>query len=417
MWSTVLSERIPTQPLPPPRLERDRVTVALYASFTAWGWFLYSFSPAVPLIAAEQGISRAQAGLHGTALAAGTLLSGFLTAYLNPRFGRRRVLLVGGSVLIAGLVGLMAGHTLAITLPATLVIGLGGTLIISAAQPALAMHHHEASSAAVTEANGVGALVGLVAPLALGASVDLGLGWRPAVGITIGFALAMLALVTRLPRVAALDRSRAPGGGTVAARAGAGPGAATGFSPAFWFFLVSVLMAVAIENTTTYWATDLLRSETGMSAGLASAALTGLIGGMCAVRFAIGPISLRVTPEVLLIASFAVAGIGWLIFWLASVPALAMGGLVIAGLGYGVQYPLGMVLVLRASRGRPDAAQARASLAAGAAIGLAPFVLGALADAVGTHSAFLLVPVLITAGGASVAFGRRSGIRAGSAPA
>ena len=74
MWSTVLSERIPTQPLPPPRLERDRVTVALYASFTAWGWFLYSFSPAVPLIATEQGISRAQAGLHGTALAAGTLL-------------------------------------------------------------------------------------------------------------------------------------------------------------------------------------------------------------------------------------------------------------------------------------------------------------------------------------------------------
>ena len=33
----------PGAPVPAPRLQRDRVTVALYSTFTTWGWFLYSF--------------------------------------------------------------------------------------------------------------------------------------------------------------------------------------------------------------------------------------------------------------------------------------------------------------------------------------------------------------------------------------
>ena len=50
---------------------RDRMTIAFYGSFVVWGWLLYSFKPSVPLLADELGISDAQAGLHGTAMAAG----------------------------------------------------------------------------------------------------------------------------------------------------------------------------------------------------------------------------------------------------------------------------------------------------------------------------------------------------------
>lgn len=411
----------PGAPVPAPRLQRDRVTVALYSTFTTWGWFLYSFSPAIPLIAAEQGISRAQAGLHGTALAVGTAGSGFLTGYLNPRLGRRNVLRLGGGVLVAGLALLISGRTLAMTLPATLVIGMGGSLMISAAQPALAVHHHEASSAALTEANGVGALVGLLAPLALGLAVGLGLGWRPAVGATAVLVLVMVALVSRLPRVAALDPRRAvrpadPSGGAATAPATAPtPRRRVGFSAAFWYFMAAVVMAVAIENATTYWASDLLRTQTSMSAGLASAAVTALVAGMAVARFTLGPLSLRVSPESLLIGSFALAGVGWLIFWLSTAPALAMLGLVVAGLGYGAQYPIGVVLVLRASAGRPDAAQARSSFASGGALAVAPFLLGAAADALGTHTAFLLIPVLLLLGGLAVATGRGALLRAATA--
>ncbi len=405
----------PGAPVPAPRLQRDRVTVALYSTFTTWGWFLYSFSPAIPLIAAEQGISRAQAGLHGTALAAGTAGSGFLTGYLNPRLGRRNVLRLGGGVLVAGLALLVSGRTLAMTLPATLVIGMGGSLMISAAQPALAVHHHEASSAALTEANGVGALVGLLAPLALGFAVGLGLGWRPAVGATAVLVLAMVVLVSRLPRVAALDPRRLarpadPSAGP--ATTPVTPPRRAGFSAAFWFFMAAVVMAVAIENATTYWASDMLRTQTSISAGLASAAVTALVAGMSVARFTLGPLSLRVSPESLLIGSFALAGVGWLVFWLSSAPALALLGLVVAGLGYGAQYPIGVVLVLRASAGRPDAAQARSSFASGGALAVAPFLLGATADALGTHTAFLLIPVLLLLGALAVAAGRGALLRA-----
>lgn len=399
-----------TAALPAPRLQRDRVTVALYSTFTTWGWFLYSFSPAIPLIATEQGISRAEAGLHGTALAAGTAASGFLTDYLNPRIGRRNVLRLGGAVLIVGLALLVSGRTLAMTLPATLVIGVGGSLMISAAQPALAVHHHEASSAALTEANGVGAMVGLLAPLALGLAVSLGLGWRPAVGATAVLVLTTVALVSRLPRVVAIDPPAvqpADAAGTSATTPVAAPPRG-GFSLAFWLFMAALVMAVAIENATTYWASDMLRTQTSMDAGMASAAVTALVAGMGIARFTLSPLSLHLSPESLLIGSFGLAGVGWLVFWLSSAPVLAMAGLVVAGLGYGAQYPIGVVLVLRASAGRPDAAQARSSFAAGGALAVAPFLLGAVADAVGTHAAFLLIPVLLVLGGVAVAAGRRA---------
>ena len=47
----------------------------------------------------------------------------------------------------------------------------------------------------------------------------------------------------------------------------------------------------------------------------------------------------------------------------------------ITGLVYGAQYPLSIALLLRAAEDRPDKAQARATLGAGGAIAVAPFLL------------------------------------------
>jgi MFS family permease len=398
------------------RLHRDRVTVALYAHFVAWGWLLYSFSPSVPLIAAEQHISKATAGLHGTSMAAGTVLCAFISAPLVARLGRRGTLLVASASLAAGVGILVSGSTLTTTLPGAFVTAMGGTLLLCAALPALSVHHGAASAAAVVEANGVGSSFGLLAPLALGLSVAAGWGWRPAVAVTIALAAVAAALIGSLPGRGALGSSRvAPGAGEPGGPDG--PGApptapvgappARGFSGAFWCFWVGLIAAVAIENATTFWAADLLISRTGAGPGIATGALAGLIGGMSAARFIVGPLSLRGQAEKLLIIAFVLAGAGWLVLWLATTTTLAVVGLVVAGLGYGAQYPLSIALVLRASAGRPDQAQARATLGAGGAIAVAPFLLGALADRVGSHSAFLLVPALISIGAVAVALGLR----------
>jgi len=403
-------------PLAPIRLRRDRVTIALYAQFVAWAWLLYSFYPSVPLLAAEQGITKAEAGLHGTAMAAGTLVSAFFSARLAERLGRRGTLLLASAVLAIGVVTLISGSTLATTLPGAMVVAIGGTLLVSAVQPALSLHHREASAAAVVEANGVGSLFGLLAPLAVGASVAVGWGWRPAVAVTIVLVAVAAVLIGSLPGRGALGSSRVPAslsGGQAAepARAGSAP-AGHSFSSAFWFFWVGLLAAVAIETATTFWAADLLIARAGAGPDIATGALAGLIAGMSASRFIVGPMSIRRAPEKLLILAFGLAGVGWLIFWSATTTPLALIGLVVAGLGYGAHYPLSIALVLRASDDRPDQAQARSTLGAGAAMGIAPFLLGALADRVGSHTAFLLVPVLIAVGTAAVALGLRSVHRA-----
>ena len=52
---------------------RDAVTRAGYATLAAYGWFLYSFGPTVPLLRAEQGISRTVASLHNVAFSVGAV--------------------------------------------------------------------------------------------------------------------------------------------------------------------------------------------------------------------------------------------------------------------------------------------------------------------------------------------------------
>jgi MFS family permease len=379
---------------------RDRLTRTLYGAYITWGWFLYAFSPTVPLIAAEEGVSRGLAGLHGTALALGAVISGFLTPVLAGRFGRRVVHLVGSAFLLLGTAALMIGTTLPATLTACLVLAIGGNLTLTSVQPALIVHHGVAGPAAVTEGTGLGSGVGLLAPLAVGLTIGLGWGWRPAVAftavLTVVGAVAMATLrgepsMERPTRVAPAERTRP-------AR----------YPTALWFFLVAMVCAVAVEFSTAFWAPDLLVARTGASAPVSTAAVSGLIAGMTLARFVVGPLVVRKAPEKILLVGFAVAGLGWAVFWLATSPVVAVIGLVVAGLGYGTHYPLSVSLVLRAAGARPDHAQGIASLGVGGAVGLAPFLLGAAADAFGTHRAFLLVGFLIACGGTAVALGLRA---------
>jgi len=390
-------ERQPARNRRPPTFRRDRLTLTLDGAFVTWGWFLYAFTPTVPLIADEQGISFALAGLHGTAMAVGSVVSGLVTPWISGRHGRRVQSLAGTVAILLGVVALVAGTALVATLPACFLLSLGGNLTITAAQPALVVHHGAAGPSAVTEANGIGSAVGLLAPLAVGLTVGLGWGWRPAVAATVVFAVGVAIAVAALRGEPALSRP-AP-----VAHADRPPDVR--FPPELWFFWASMVCGSAIEFSTTFWAADLLAVRTNASTSLATAAVSGLIGGMTAARFVLGPLAARKAPEKLLMLSYAVALVGWAGFWTATSPWAAVVGLVVAGLGYGAMYPMSVALVLRAAGARPDKAQGIASLGVGLATGVAPFGLGALADQVGTHRAFVVVAGLVVVGGCAVTLG------------
>src|SRR5690606_13086553 len=85
---------------------------------------------------------------------------------------------------------------------------------------------------------------------------------------------------------------------------------------------------------------------------------------------------------------------GFLLYWMVATPWSATIGIFLLGLFIAPMFPMSMALALGAARDANDMASVRLMLGQGLAILLAPAGLGALADAVGMHSAHLVVLVL-----------------------
>ncbi|MFG1926600.1 MFS transporter [Cryptosporangium sp. NPDC048952] len=380
-------------------MTRTRATYLVYAVLGFYGWFIYGFGPVVPLLRDEQGTSRAVASLHGTALAVGALAAGALYPLLARRLGRARTLWTTLGGLSVGIVVIaLVPSVPVLTIAATLCAGTAGAVLVNSIAPTLLSIHGSAfSGAALTEGNAIACGVGLVAPLAVGFSLDQGYGWRPAlvVASVLAAGIAVLARVTatRLPSGTVLH----PDVDQAAAEPDVDQDAMTTRRPMprrFWVTWAIMLCCIAAEFATTLWASDVLRHRTGSSAALATAAVTAVIGGMCAGRI-VGAVSAARAPgSLLLLPALAVALVGGGIFWVTTSPVVAIVGLAVLGLGLGPTYPLAVDLAMQASDGQPDRAAGYASYAAGLAIGSGPFALGALADQVGPHGAFLVVPAL-----------------------
>ncbi len=71
------------------------------------------------------------------------------------------------------------------------------------------------------------------------------------------------------------------------------------------------------------------------------------------------------------------------------------------GLGIAVQYPLVISLALAAAPGQADRASGLTTYPVAFGFGVAPVLLGALADRSGPHQAFLVLPVFIVGRGSA----------------
>lgn len=369
------------------RLTRDRATWLVYLQLGVFCTYLYGLSAALPLLRRDLGVSYAVAGLHGTAMAVGTVLAGLTLPALSRRHGRRAATWVG-------LAGMNAGVLLVMVpaLPATL-LGFGlagcfGSLALYASMAALSDHHGPAGPAAISEANGVGVVFGLAASFALSVAAQTVVGWRAALLLT---PVLTVALVLAMGRVWIPATGQAGGGpapaaaGVVAARPG-------------WRFHVAggvLFCCVALEFCFNLWAASLVAVNTGLSVEAAATGLTAFTAGLAAGRFAGGWLALRLPPHRLFVGALLLSGAGWLVFWPAGHPVLAYAGLALAGLGVSLHFPLALAELIATSDGHPHRASAAAPICAGAAVGVGPLVLGALADGFGTRQAFLVVPVAI----------------------
>lgn len=153
----------------------------------------------------------------------------------------------------------------------------------------------------------------------------------------------------------------------------------------------------SIEVCLSLWTADVLRTHAGLSAGGASAAVAAIVCGMFAGRVAGGRAALRWPPVPLLLGAFTVSLAGFVLFWASSIGWLAVTGLVVLGLGNALHYPLAISIALAVAGPAADRAAGWSSYSMAVGFGIAPVALGWVADGVGPHPAFLMLPCFIAA--------------------
>ncbi|GAA1664912.1 hypothetical protein GCM10009733_073260 [Nonomuraea maheshkhaliensis] len=374
--------------LPPIRLIRDRPTWLIYLQLGAFATYMYGLSAALPLLRADLRVPATVAGLHGTAMAVGTIVAGLLLPALTRRFGRRATTWIGLAGMNAGLLVIVPADALPLTMLGYGVSGGFSSIMLYTAMAALSDHHGPAGPAAISEANAVGVVVGMAMTFCLSVVAQSTFGWRAALLVTPVVSVLLALFMSRVwpPSPPVPQQPAETSAGTEAVG-----------RPGWGFHLAGLVLfcCVAMEFTFNLWAADLFADRTGISAAAAATGLTAFVGGLAAGRFAGAQLALRLPPVPLFVGALAVAFAGWLLFWLSTHPALSYAGLVVCGLGASLHFPLALSGLIAGAGGRADLAAAASPIWAGAAIAAGPLALGALADGFGTWKAFLLVPVLI----------------------
>ncbi|MEV0154942.1 MFS transporter [Micromonospora sp. NPDC050686] len=372
------------------------------AAQAAVGFSVTSLGAVLVLLARDVGAAPGDLAWLPSTFGAGLVAVAAAGPWLL-RGGYRRCLWLGGGGLGTGAVLLALAGTVPAAVVGAMLLGLGAAALVLAtpallsgpdAGRRLSLVNAAASAAAVT------------APLAL-AVADL----RGGDGRLALFALTPLAalLIAAAPR----QRHPAPPGrpwGSTRERlagphhpatpevpppadpAGPHPPAAGAVRPGDvarrWG---QVVLAVSVEFCFSVWAVARLQ-QTGLAVAAAVALATSFPAGMALGRLAASR-GARSGP--LIAAGAAVTALGAVTVAAAPRPGWAVLGLVLAGLGVAVLYPLTLAGLMSAPGMSPPVAASLGALASGTAILVAPAALAALGRSVGLGAAFLVTPVLL----------------------
>jgi MFS family permease len=123
--------------------QRNRFTWLAYLLLAFYGYFLNILGPITPFLKDELKLSYTVSSLHFTAFAIGMLLAGLGGHWLIERVGRGRALWIGASGMSLGVFLLLAGKIPAITISASFLMGLIGSLILAIVPAALSDQHGE----------------------------------------------------------------------------------------------------------------------------------------------------------------------------------------------------------------------------------------------------------------------------------
>lgn len=369
----------------------DSITRITYVQVSLFAFFLYGFGATQALLRDEQGTSRTIASLHATVFAIANVVTGLLVPRLIARWGRGRVIRVSIIVICLGIVVYTAPFGLAASLTGMALVASSGVALIVTSNAFILDYQGPAGPAALTQANAVASLFGFIVPLVIGVTTALAVGWRAGLWVLIVAFVVTEILRTRQERKPKVVRADSPVQlhpvGNVKVQ----------MPRPFWWTFATVGLLVATEFTLTLWSADLLRERAGLEAAAAAASLAAVTGGMFIGRLFGSTLARTWSVDRMLTASILVALAGFAIAWLSTNAWVILAALFVVGLGISIQWPIGVSRAVASSGGLIDRASGLSSVAAGAAGGIAPFLLGALSDTIGFHVAFLIVPAMLIA--------------------
>lgn len=383
---------------------RDPETWLAYGMLGFYNFLLSGLGPLMPSLREELGLSYTVASLHFSAFAAGMIGAGLIGERVVGRWGRKATFWAGAVGLTIGAVGLCLARQPVLTMASVLVMGGIGSLTLVLIPAILADRHGARRAIAIVEANILSAATGAMAGVLIGLAEWSSIGWRGALLLSL---MAPLALVRRYRSVPLEGAKR---------RTETGKAGASRLPVAYWAYWATVVLSVGVEFSLIFWGADFL-GEAGLSESAAATTVSLFLWGMVAGRMAGRQTARKVAAARLLPLALAVSGAGFLVFWLAPVAFVAVAGLFVAGFGVANLYPLTVSLALGTASDRSDEAGARLSLASGTAILVAPFLLGALADAIGIRAAYTVVPVFLVSALVASRLGQRlAAVQMGASP-
>lgn len=362
---------------------RDRVTWLAYLLLAFYGYFLNIFGPITPFLKNELDLSYTVSSLHFSAFALGIIGAGLTGHRVIQKLGRWNALWIGAFGISLGALFLIAGRSPVLTIGASFVMGLVGSLILAVVPSILSDQHGDRRAVALSEANVISSLVSAAAPVLVGWFEQSVLGWRTALLLA-----GLVALVMRF------------GFGGIAlpspqTRGGPNPTARRRLPTLYWIYWVALVVAVSVEFCMIFWSADYLEVGLGMLKADAAQAVSLFLVGMIVGRLAGSRLVQRFRTHDVVTGAVLIAAAGFFIYWTAAAPPFGVIGLFVTGLGVSCLYPLILSLTIGSAGENTDRASALASLASGVAIFFLPLILGRLADETGIHAAYAIIILLL----------------------
>ncbi len=379
---------------------RDRFTWLAYLMLGYFAYLQAILGPAMPFLKDDLKLEYWQAGLHPSAVALGVIVNGIVAAWIVNRWGRRIMFWLGGGGMTVGVLLIVVGRSLWLTIPGAFIMGFWGGFLLITIQSALSDHHGQHRMVAIAEANVIASIATMFAPMLTGNLERVGIGWRGALYVTIAVWGTLLLIFWReaIPEAEPETESNREATRRPLPRV-------------FWAYLAALLLLVALEWCMSLWGADFLNKVVDFSKEDASSLLTLFYLAMVIGRLVGSRLARIMRSETLLYSAVGITTVGFPFFWLAPVPALNVLGLFLCGLGIANLYPIGVSLALSTVPKQATTATAFLSIGVSSAIMIVPQVLAAAADAVGIRTAYGLVVIIIVCGFGLMVFANRLATR------